>query len=398
MLGNRSILTEKKQNLAARNTSFKEIRSSASLLSFTMSNEYKVTIISSLDEWKKLSVIWNSLLKKSASNTIFLTWEWLFAWAECFLHENRRLFIIGVYRNDELVGIAPWYISYTSHKLFSMKQIKFLGSPEAGSDYLDVIAIRGKELEVAEHLYQVLFHRERSSWDCLNFSDILSHSLFLLHFLNKIDEEGKYAEIKQSSFCPFISLPQTGESFLASRSAHRREQFRQAWKILKNDNQGIYRSLSSGNGKSAIDEFFSLYEDKSGYDGQLLHQLIKKFSVHSKEEDRVQIDFLTVNGVNIAGILHLRYQDGLYLYLMVVDKTFNKRSSMGNLLVGLSIENALKDKMTRYDFLKGTEQYKFYWADSGQRSLSIFIIQKKLKPFLFMTGRFIKYMAKTVLR
>ncbi|HXV19766.1 MAG TPA: hypothetical protein VD811_02105, partial [Desulfuromonadales bacterium] len=95
--------------------------------------KYRIEIIDSLDAWKRLAVDWNHLLDGSVSNTVFLTWEWLFSWAECYLNENRKLFIIGVYRDLELVGIAPWYVNHTKYKLLSMRQIEFLGSPETGS-------------------------------------------------------------------------------------------------------------------------------------------------------------------------------------------------------------------------------------------------------------------------
>jgi hypothetical protein len=44
-----------------------------------------------------------------------------------------------VYKNNDLVGIAPFYLKNDKYGPFKMRQIEFLGTPEAGSDYLDVI-------------------------------------------------------------------------------------------------------------------------------------------------------------------------------------------------------------------------------------------------------------------
>ncbi|HQG41045.1 MAG TPA: hypothetical protein PLV76_09165, partial [Spirochaetales bacterium] len=72
----------------------------------------RAEIITSIPAMKSIRGKWNNLLEASISNTIFLTWEWMYSWAECFITEKRELFVICVYDDgDKLVGIAPWYTS-----------------------------------------------------------------------------------------------------------------------------------------------------------------------------------------------------------------------------------------------------------------------------------------------
>jgi len=49
---------------------------------------------------------WNELLKSSACDCLFLTWEWLYTWWK-YLREDRRLHIVAVRRGAELIAIAP---------------------------------------------------------------------------------------------------------------------------------------------------------------------------------------------------------------------------------------------------------------------------------------------------
>jgi len=58
--------------------------------------DYQVTLIRTLDQFEKMAKPWNDLLARSSCNNIFLTWEWQYSWAECFLNENRELFVITV--------------------------------------------------------------------------------------------------------------------------------------------------------------------------------------------------------------------------------------------------------------------------------------------------------------
>ncbi len=68
---------------------------------------YRAVVINSLDQWNETRAAWNGLLSQSDADTVFLTWEWLYSWGENYLHAGRSLFIVMVYKDDELVGIAP---------------------------------------------------------------------------------------------------------------------------------------------------------------------------------------------------------------------------------------------------------------------------------------------------
>jgi hypothetical protein len=358
--------------------------------------EFRIKVIYSFDQWEKLSTEWNDLLSQSSSNTIFLTWEWLFSWAECFLKGKRKLFIITVYEENELIGIAPWYIEDMRFNIFTLKKIGFLGTPEAGSDYLNVFIKKGKEKEVTLRIYNYLLHEVPSLWDCLWLRDIPSDSLFLLHFMDQVTEEQRYLEIKQGSFCPFVLLPKTHDDYLAGLSTKRRRRFKQDWKVLNRSDNVEHLTSDLRNSESALSDFFSFYEEQKGYNASGLHGLLKKFISKCQDKNWTQIDYLACNGQKIAGSLHLRYQDVIHIYQLVTDKTFNPKISIGNILVGLCLEKAINEGMTVYDFLKGAEEYKFYWANTGKRSLNILFCQKRIVPMTFAIGRFLKSIVRAI--
>ena len=321
--------------------------------------DYRIKVINSLEEWREISVKWNNVLLQSSSRNIFLTWEWLYSWGEYFLNEKRKLFVLLVYKHDELIGIAPWYIQSRRLWFFNLEQITFLGGPETGSDYLDVFTKRGKEKEVALSLYDFLFGDGASRWDYLELRDIPSDSYFLLHFLNKIEEDGKYVEIRQCSFSPFVVIRSNNENaFLPSVSAHRRKRYKRDLSVLKKMGEVRHSSSAGGNIEGWINAFFLLYAEKSGYSSEGIQSVITKFANRCNDENWIQIDFLKLNGVNIAGFLHLSFQGVLCLYLMAVDKGINPKISIGNILVGLCLEKAVDQGMSAYDFLKGAEDYK----------------------------------------
>lgn len=360
-------------------------------------HNYRVLVIDSLEGLAQIAGPWSDLLSKSRANTIFLTWEWIYTWAETFLGPERRLFVLAVYKDKELVGIAPWCIRNKSKWGMSLKCLEFLGTPEMGSDYLDVFAKEGKEKDVARHVSSFLFHEAAACWDSITLHDIPADSRFLLHYLYQVDEDGKHVELKPASFCPAATLPLTRSEFFANLSSNRRQQYVRHARLLAKKGKvthQIFRRLAAA---QSLKSFNTLYQERWKSSEKEL-SFIQKLVSRCSEKDWIQIDLLEVDGREIAALLHLRYQQTLSMLLMGVDHSFDKRISIGNILVGLSIEQAIDDGFTTYDFLKGVEDYKFHWANSGRRSLRLHCYAKKAAPLVWMTGQFMESLAKVLTR
>jgi len=112
----------------------------------------------------------------------------------------------------------------------------------------------------------------------------------------------------------------------------------------------------------------------------------------------VQIDAAESDGRWVAGLLHMRYRDTLYMYLMAIDKGFLPKISIGNVLVGESIEAAIEDGLLTYDFLKGAEDYKFHWANNNARTLRLSLSNRRPLPLLGMWTELLKSAVKSVIR
>ena len=359
----------------------------------------KTEIVTSIKEFEAIRDDWNKILEGSISNSIFLTWEWMYSWAECFINERRELFVVKVYDDrNRLVGIAPWYIEKIKIGPAAIRQVSFLGTPETASDYLDVFTARGREREVSSFLYDALFGELAGSWDCISLQDTRAESLFLLSFMYKHRLQGRHFEITQGSFCPIISLPKTEEEFLSQISSSRSKRFRQDLRTLKKTDTVEIRTHVADDIEEAVDGFFKLYAEKTEWEGKDLHRFIKRFVENAENGKFLQIDFLLANENTIGGLLHLKHNHALSLYLMAVDKAYNPRISAGNLLVGLCIVRAIENQFRVYDFLKGYEDYKFYWTSEGRTTQAVLIVQKKTLPVIHMMKRMAENALKTILR
>jgi CelD/BcsL family acetyltransferase involved in cellulose biosynthesis len=116
----------------------------------------KTKILSTITEFRKLRREWNELLAKSDSDNLFLTFDWLETWLTQVKPEN-QLFIILVYQNATLIGIAPFYKSrIVIFKVLKFYALRILGDNNSSSEYQDIILHRDYPEIALNHLSKVL--------------------------------------------------------------------------------------------------------------------------------------------------------------------------------------------------------------------------------------------------
>ena len=360
-------------------------------------SDLTVTVIESTAEWQGLAPRWNALLEASKSASVFLTWEWLSAWADCYLGEGRTLFILAVTDGDRLDGIAPLYIEHERRGPLPLRTVRFLGTPEAGSDYLDVFARRGREKAVADVLYDFLMGVGKSRWDVTQLQNIPADTLFLLYFNKRVQGDGKFAETAFSAYCPAVRC-RTEEEFEARLSPSRKTKFRQDMRAIQREQEVVHSVILGEEVGDSLGDFFRLYRRTTRFTGKDPRPILDAFVTRSKGCCPVQIDFLSVGGQTVAGLLHLKYRNTLAIYLMAVDKEFNPKISLGNLMVGLCIKNSIAAGNTAYDFLRGDESYKFHWATGGRSTVQFMVWQRTPAALASALGRIARHVGKTLLR
>jgi hypothetical protein len=77
---------------------------------FSSAPPLSVQILTEEFQLDQLENVWNKLLERSGSNTIFLTFEWISTWWKNF-GAHHRLFIALVRKENEVIGIFPLMIT-----------------------------------------------------------------------------------------------------------------------------------------------------------------------------------------------------------------------------------------------------------------------------------------------
>jgi CelD/BcsL family acetyltransferase involved in cellulose biosynthesis len=112
----------------------------------------------------------------------------------------------------------------------------------------------------------------------------------------------------------------------------------------------------------AMDDFIRLHKLSSlGKEQFMTPSMVGFFSNLAQEcwqRGWLSLAFMTVQGLSVSALMAFEYGDTYYLYNSGYDPQYEEMS-VGLLLKALAIENAIKTGKKTYDFLQGSERYKY---------------------------------------
>jgi len=364
-------------------------------------------VVTTMEEFRTLSGLWNELVRRTSSDNIFLMWEWLYTWSKHYLGAN-QLWIILVYRGEnEIIGIAPLYIRRVKMAgRLTLREMKFLGTEEVCSSYLDFIVSEKNKREVLHKIYSYLHDEGRRTWDILTLPEIPSESTTIDILGGFIQEAGKVVEIVGSTSCPIIELSGSVEDFLAEISSNERQNLRRKMKCLKNaGNVAFHRASSPTEVEKEMDAFVSLHQMRwaqkgsgGSFQSQRFLMFHREISQLISQKGWVQLDFLLLNGEKIAGVYGFLYNGKYSFYLPGLNPSIVPKVSPGKLLLFHCIEEAIREGCTQFDLLRGLANYKKAWANGLRRSLTLRHYNNHVRTTAFQLMENGKEMVKVLLR
>lgn len=301
---------------------------------------------------------WNPLLRDSASDTLFLTWEWQSTWWE-HLGED-ELYLIAVRDGGHLSGIAPLYLTTSDDGL---KTLSVVGCRDV-SDYLDLIAASGQEAKVYGALLDWLESDEAPAWDLADLCNIPSASPTHSLLAEMAADRGYQVHTEVEDICPIIPLPATWDDYLNSLSKKQRHEIRRKLRRAEGSGQINWYIVNEEHDLAAEMEAFIELHQKSHVDKDEFMDAQMKGFFHAAahvlhEAGWLQLAFMEVNGEKAATMLNFDYQDSILVYNSGYNPHKYARLSPGIVLLSYCIQWAIELGRSKFDFLRGDEEYKY---------------------------------------
>jgi CelD/BcsL family acetyltransferase involved in cellulose biosynthesis len=256
------------------------------------------------------------------------------------------------------LGLAPLMRSMEHGR----RCVCFVGGLDV-SDYFDILVRRGEE---ASTLSAFLDHIDSlSDWDVVDLHSVCDGSPTLTLLPGLARARGYAVSIKQEEVCPIIRLPATWDAYLESLSKKDRHELRRKLRRLDAEAQGQWSWWTVRDEAElprALSDFFDLHAKsgagKAGFWDQSRRAFFEANARAMLSAGWLHLSFLELNGSRAAAIYAYDYGDAMGLYNSGYDPA-HSYFSVGVLLVALSVQEAIAAGKRRFDFLRGSEPYKY---------------------------------------
>jgi CelD/BcsL family acetyltransferase involved in cellulose biosynthesis len=325
---------------------------------------------------------WDSLLEKSVTNEAFLLWEWVYSWWEVFKDASRELYLLrGKNPMGETVGIAPFYLQkQTLFGNLKRNTIRFCSSNETYPDHLDIIATKEYEDIFSEAVLTYLIQHDKD-WDLIKLDGVHENAI-IKKYLTSAHPELKELLITSvpDANCPYLVIDKSFEDYLKSFSPKKRQTLLRKRRILMNREKAVFKTVNCDEElQKHIQVLFALHDErakqkgiKTTFCGEDIYNFHNKAIRYLLKDGKAILAFLYKETEPLVSYYCIKYNQKYYYYQAGLSQEGEKKSA-GTVLFSLIIENAFKERCKEFDFLRGSEEYKFYWTKDCRKDYSITI-------------------------
>ncbi len=330
---------------------------------------------------------WNALLASSRSNSVFLTWEWLFTWWRHFQNPKRELMVICARdQSGTLKGILPLFKERENH-LGRYGTLHFLGTGVVCSEFLDLFVDPKNEMEIQRVLLKYVLEETRFRNMKLTDIPVGATSLGCLeHILQGMQAPYVTAE---GEICPFLELPETLDGFYKKLKPNMRSNYRKSLNKFQESYGKIPKRTENKEGfQSDYEALFLLHEarfkqkvEKSSF----LSDKLKRFHLDAGKlfDEKGWLRFYTIKANDqIIGCLYCFAYGGKMSYYQAGFDPNYEHLSIGLILLGKSMEDAIEQGLKEFDFLRGAEAYKWRWTNTYRKTVQLTAYSRNLPGIL----------------
>jgi len=243
--------------------------------------------------------------------------------------------------------IDPYEVKIENFAIFKSSIVN-IGSREV-VDYRPNISIDSKVIE-------------KNKIKNINFDSL--HFFQVQHLVNEIEFES--VRVKKSDVSVNLLLPDSYEHYLESLTKKNRHELKR--KKRKFANEINSPSLKESKDRDIFDIFISQHKQSAGEKGKFMTETVENYFDALLKLDGWKIYYLETDKGVLSTAFCYENELGCYLYNSSRNNEFNSINP-GIVINDLIIQKLISEKMSFFDFLKGTERYKY---DLGGNSVQLY--------------------------
>ncbi|MCY4529159.1 MAG: GNAT family N-acetyltransferase [Chloroflexi bacterium] len=306
---------------------------------------------------------WEDLLPSCWTNTIFVTPWWQSIWHKHFGDPSSPRILAATDGSGALLGIAPMNVSDGT--------VTFMGDTNL-FDYRDFLVSKGTE----DIFYPAVLDEIATwEWDTLVLESVPEGSPTIRFATSAAKKNHWNAAIEEEDNAPFKSLPGNWEDYVSGLGKKYRHELRRKIRKLGNSGQVTQYDCTPEMLPEHLPDFFRLHRlsspDKAEFMTEVRERFFTELIEASAARGRLKLSMLEFDGVRVAACINFDYEDSYLLYNSGYDPAYSQLS-VGFVNKALTIKDAIESGKRTFDFLRGTERYKY---DLGAEDRSIYTIR-----------------------
>ena len=301
------------------------------------------------ETFDSLSSYWLDPENSLTWDCLFVLPSWLKVWWSVF-NNGSTPYLSAVRDRNKIIGIAPLMVQGA--------EARFIGDPDV-CDYQDFVVApeRGKDFFEA-----LINHLRGEGINRLDLNTVRADSKILGEF-SRVAENLKCEISCEPEDVTFeLDLPGTWDEFLGMLTGKQRHEVRRKLRRLNEAAEVNYRVVEGFKEvMNAMETFLTLFglsrSDKAAFMTGQMATYFRSLAETMAQEDLLKLYFLDLDGTPAAAVMCFDYDSTIYLYNNGYDGRFSSLS-VGLLSKVLTIKESIRRGRKKYDFLKGTEEYK----------------------------------------
>lgn len=330
---------------------------------------------------------WRRIAAASETATIFQTWEWIRAW---WTHHGRgkRLWALAFLEEGAPVGFAALFLSAVPAA--PLRVARFVGT--GGSDYLDIIALPGREQAVAAAFYEYLGER-RGRWDWADLQQVRPGAAVSAAAAEPSPKARIRVRTWQGETCPYLPLPADWETFRKGLGKKLRQNIGYYERTLDKLYEMEMRLTTPETLEEDLDDFFDLHQrrwNKRWLPGAFASRRARAFHEDAARRllaaGMLRLHMLSLDGEAQGALYCFQKGSRCYYYLGGFEPDL-ARYSIGTVLTARAIRHSIEaDGATEFDFLRGDEPYKYRWGALDRHNVRLSVTHFGLRPAMLYAG------------
>ncbi|MCK8516779.1 GNAT family N-acetyltransferase [Methylonatrum kenyense] len=326
------------------------------------------------------SAMWDDLIRRSDADPLFMGWAWQSTWWEIWQPAlGLEPCLLGVYREANLVGLAPLFRYRQRHAVADTIELHFIGnawniSPTVRTEYIDLIAEHGLRDDVTRAVEQHLANAVH--WDVLVVCDHvgrdplpgLAAAKGTSRLVRKTDDGWSVA----TDGCFADWLQSLGSS--TRLKVYNRRRYLAAGSTLCFRCEPDFRKALA-----QLNAFHQKRWGKPCFSGESL-DFHRRLLSRLDRPEAIRFTVLEIDGVVRSVLYDLRLAGRTYNLQAGFDEGFDPKVSLGTLHLGYAIEEAFSAPAVRaYDLLAGTGKntdYKRHFHGHCVRFVTFQLVRK----------------------